>query len=104
MNKVYNVAYLGAIPSDPNALEAETSYGIRTYNSLSVGKVIDIVQNTHKGQLLCYIQQLCNVLLGVLDDKIFGLSYDRKCEIFYGGRAMMDFSPSVRFKCIDIML
>jgi hypothetical protein len=82
MDKLYNVGYLGAIPGNPDAFEIDETLdciGIRTYNSISVDKVIDIVQHTHKG---------------VLDDKLFGLKYDRKCKIIYSGRAMMDFSPS----------
>jgi hypothetical protein len=47
--------------------------GIRTYNSLSSDKIIDIVQNTHRG---------------MLDDKLFGLTVDKHQYQMYGGRSI----------------
>ena len=51
MAKQYNIAYLGIKPGNPDATDYEDmipGIGLRTYN-VPAETVIDIIQNTHKG-------------------------------------------------------
>jgi hypothetical protein len=80
MEKQYNVAFFGIKPAKEDAVEYEDmvpTLGIRTYNSLSSDKIIDIVQNTHRG---------------MLDDKLFGLTVDKHQYQMYGGRFIPPFT------------